>query len=192
MTRPRHHAASVRTPFARMLAMVIGAIGCINKTPLIRRGFSFRSGLWGYFTLMFSADSLHEHIFAAALRLHESISLSRVEPLHGTAVATTLSTVHAVKRAGLSTLNEGAVIEYTTAQTSYGRALTPDRAQNKKPANPMVIEPGAKTQRRERSRAIRAYATLPGSTLSVGGWRSRSDVRYAPDSDRNIAVPRMT
>jgi len=30
MTRPRHHAASVRTPFARMLAMVIGAIGCIN------------------------------------------------------------------------------------------------------------------------------------------------------------------
>src|SRR5450759_49839 len=89
-------------------------------------------------------------------------------------VATTLSTVH------------------TTAQTSYGRALTPDRAQNKKPANPMVIEPGAKTQRRERSRAIRAYATLPGSTLSVGGWRSRSDVRYAPDSDRNIAVPRMT
>ena len=100
--------------------------------------------------------------------------------------------ISAVERAGLSTLNEGAVIEYTTAQTSYGRALTPDRAQNKKPANPMVIEPGAKTQRRERSRAIRAYATLPGSTLSVGGWRSRSDVRYAPDSDRNIAVPRMT
>ena len=26
--RPRHHAASVRTPFERMLPKVIGAIGC--------------------------------------------------------------------------------------------------------------------------------------------------------------------
>jgi hypothetical protein len=39
-------------------ASVIVVMGSQIKTPLIRRGFSFRRGRCGYFTLMFSADSL--------------------------------------------------------------------------------------------------------------------------------------
>jgi hypothetical protein len=57
---------------------------------------------------------MHEHIFAAALRRNEAISLSRIEPLHGTCCH---------NHSPLFTLR---------AQSSYGRALTPDTVLKRK------------------------------------------------------------
>src|ERR1035437_7696515 len=76
-------------------------------------------------------------------------------------VATTLSTVH------------------TTAQTSYGRALPPDTAQNTKTRDPKVIAATTETPRGKRSHAVRAHVAE-----GHGGGRSRSDVRYGSNSDR--------
>ena len=101
-----------RAPLVRMLARVIGTIGCINKNPADQAGLRisnrrlrlfhldvFRRFLalvsyelvFDYCALIERAQArpLHggdmdEYIFATALRLDEAISLSRVEPLHGT------------------------------------------------------------------------------------------------------------
>jgi hypothetical protein len=63
---------------------------------------------------------MHEYIFAPALRLHEAISLSRVEPLHGTCCH-----------------NHSPL--FSLRPPSYGRALTPDTALNRKKVAALVM-----------------------------------------------------
>src|ERR1017187_7922027 len=66
----------------------------------------------------------------------------------------------------------GLTIIRQSADTGYG-------SKYKKPENPKVIAAPTETLRGERSHAIGAHVA-EGHRC----WRSRSDVRYAPNSDR--------
>src|ERR1039458_2973460 len=68
----------------------------------------------------FHCGDMDEYIFATALRLHEAISLSRVEPLHGTGCHYTLHCSHY----GLTIIRQSADTGYGS---KYKKAREPPR-----------------------------------------------------------------